>query len=142
MSILDATQVAANLATVIALVSVAWQLRLLLGQNRVRTGSALIRWERDLWSLALQNPDVAPEIVKAVWGDSQSAFAVLLIDEFEHAFIRSRDSSYDRALWLAHEAYIVRCLRVPEINRVWRETDVIRPPDFLDHFNGLLSPPA
>ena len=139
MSLETAAQIAASVATFIALCLVAWQLRLLVQQNRIETNSALITWERDLWSLALQNPAIAPGITQSLWGGSEAVFATMLIDEFENAFLRSRNKAYDRQAWKAHERYIVRCLTVPQIRQVWQDNRDIRPPDFLRHFDGLIA---
>ena len=138
MSLETVSQIAGAFATFIALCLVAWQLRLLVQQNRIETNSALIRWERELWSLALENPSVAPRITQALWGDSEAVFATMLIDEFENAFLRSRNKAYDRGAWNAHERYILRCLNVPQIRQVWQETRDIRRPDFVRHFDGLI----
>ena len=138
MSLETVSQIVSAFATCIALCLVAWQLRLLVQQNRIDTNSALTRWERELWSLALQNPDVAPEITRALWGDSEAVFATMLIDEFENAFLRSKNKAYDREAWNAHERYILRGLRVPRIRHVWQETRDIRRPDFVRHFDSLL----
>ena len=138
MSLETAAQIAASVGTFIALCLVASQLRLLVQQNRIETNSALITWERDLWSLALQNPTIAPAITQSLWGGSEAVFAIMLIDEFESAFLRSRNRAYDREAWKAHERYIVRCLTVPQIRQVWQDNREIRPPDFLRHFDALL----
>ena len=140
MSLETVSQVASAFATCVALCLVAWQLRLLVQQNRIETNSALIRWERELWSLALQNPGVAPEIMRSLWGDPEAVFATMLIDEFENAFMRSKSKAYDREGWNAHERYILRCLSVPRIRQVWQETRDIRPPAFVRHFDSLLEP--
>lgn len=144
----EVVQVLASLATAIALVALLYQLLLLNRQLRIDAHAAVVANDRALWTIALEHPSVAPALMQERWQTtghfepSEELFAALLLDHFEHIYVRYRNGFVDGQQWKALQDYVVDTLRTEPVRAVWESNKRLYLTAFTEHFDDLIDRPS
>lgn len=115
--------VATGSAALVALIIGIIQLRMVRRSVELNTNLAVIQAERQVWSLALGNPQTAPELMRERWGDApnETLFAALLLDHYETLFFQRERGAIGRAHWRGIERAIVEHVSSPAVRDVWEQ---------------------
>lgn len=124
--------VATGAAALIALIIGIIQLRMVRRSVELNTNLAVIQAERQVWSIALRNPDTAPALMRERWGaaPSETLFAALLLDHYETLFFQRERGAIGRAHWRGIERAILEHMASPAVREVWE----CYKPRYLDRF--------
>lgn len=115
--------VATGSAALLALIVGIIQLRMVRRSVELNTNLAVIQAERQVWAIALQSPETAPELMRERWGDApgETLFAALLLDHYETLFFQRERGAIGRAHWRGIERAIVEHVSSPAVREVWEQ---------------------
>jgi hypothetical protein len=131
-SLLAYMELATGLATLMALALGIFQLIQVKRSMEVQTNLAVMAAERQVWQLALANPDTAPTLLKERWGDpaGERLFAALLLDHYEALYFQHRRGAITRAYWKGIERAMIEHISSPAIRCIWDSHKDLYWPDF------------
>ena len=124
---------ATGVGALIALVAGLYRLRTLQRNAELQTNLAIIQAERNVWAIALNNPSVAPQIMKERWGEGVGAerlFACMLFDHYEALFFQYRRGGVPRSYWAGIERAMIEHIASPTLHAVWDQHKDLYWPDF------------
>jgi hypothetical protein len=136
--------VLSGVGTAIGFIATAYQLRSLNRQGRREAHGNITTSEREIWKIALENENIAPNLMKSLWGHtsnspSEALFTAVLMDQFEHAFLRWNQGLMPLDMWLPYESHIVSVLSTPSVREVWQANKHKYWDQFTSHFDLLLT---
>jgi len=114
-------ELATGAAGLVALIIGIVQLRDVRRSIELTTNLAVIQAERQVWSIALRNPEAAPALMRERWGDApnETVFAAILLDHYETLFFQRQRGAIGRAHWRGIEKAILAHMASPAIRNVW-----------------------
>lgn len=112
---------ATSLATLVALLIGLVQLRDLRRSIELTSNLAVMQAERQVWSAALANPEIAPDLMRERWGENptETLFAATLLDHFEGLYFQYQRGAIAPAKWRGLERAMLEHMASPAIRRVW-----------------------
>jgi hypothetical protein len=133
--------IATSIATVIALVVGLIQLFYVRRQMELQTNLAVMQAERSVWGLALQRPDMAPNVLKERWGEpgEERLFAAMLIDHYEALFFQHRRGAIPKSYWAPIAKAMIEHIASPSILTVWRQHEDLYWAEFARFVNAGLA---
>jgi hypothetical protein len=141
----DVASITSDTATSLAFVAVAIQLWLIRRQNRIESHQNFVQTEREIWLAALQNKDIAPNVLAAFWSHtpdvepSEELFLAILMDHYEHQFFRYQHGYLSEESWFSIEGYIVQALLTPPANEIWEAIKKLYDKSFVEYFDEIFS---
>jgi hypothetical protein len=133
--------IATSFATLVALVVGLIQLFYVRRQMELQTNLAVMQAERSVWGLALQRPDIAPNVMKERWGApaEERLFAAMLIDHYEALYFQHRRGAIPKSYWAPIAKAMIEHIASPCIQTVWRQHEDLYWPDFARFVNAGLA---
>jgi hypothetical protein len=144
-NIKDWVGIIADIATASAFVVAAIQLILIRRQNKIDSHLNFVHSEREIWLAALSHKDMAPKILSATWNNtpdtepSEELFLAILLDHYEHQFIRHERGMDSGKQWPRIEGYIVHQLSSEPAHAIWNAIKKYYSRDFVDYFDKKIS---
>jgi len=140
----DVVNEVGSIATALALVAGAIQLRYILLQSRIEAQFSYVQAEREIWLAALRDREIAPNLLNAIWGKtpdvpaSESLFLAILMDHFWHAYCRHKSGLVSKEAWSMFDQYFTEVLSTPPADVIWAHIKRIYPEDFVVYFDHLI----
>lgn len=137
-------EVATGAAGLVALIVGIIQLRDVRRSIELNTNLAVIQAERQVWSIALRNPETAPQLMRERWGETptETVFASILLDHYETLFFQRQRGAIGRAHWRGIEKAILAHMSSPSIRNVWDTIKDRYLDDFVRHVDRALAQSA
>jgi hypothetical protein len=140
----DVATVLSGVGTFLAFLAVAYQLRIMNRQMRIEAHNMAVQSDRELWKIVLENPSIAPNLLKARWSNtgkfepSEELFSAMMIDHFENLFVRHRNGLIPAESWVPFQQYVVSTLLTAPVRAIWELNKRFYSPDFVRYFNDKL----
>lgn len=131
-TILPWLQVATGIATLIALIIGIVQLTHTRRVLALQTNLSVMQAERTIWSLGLEHPEIAPQLMKERWGEpcGERLMAAMLLDHFEALYFQHRNGAIPRANWRPMERAMLEHIASPSLRAIWETHKDLYWPEF------------
>jgi hypothetical protein len=138
----DVAQVVTAVATLFALFALLLQVRLLKSQLLTSNQLTVMKDERDIWQMAVENPEAREGLVREVFGGdnptnspSENMVASMLFDHYEKIFFQHRRGAFPEELWPSWEIHIAKTVAQPKLFACWEDTKQTFWVEFVGYFD-------